>query len=358
MSMSSYLAAATSKMRNAVLFILLAVSAPAELHASSTLFPDRAWQTADPATSGWSIAGLRRVEAQFRDMGSSALVIVQDGRIIAQWGEADRRIKIASMRKSFLSALYGIAVDKRQVDLDATMAALQIDDMPSRLTETEKQATVRDLLMGRSGIYHVAAAESPVMKRRRPERGSHDPGAFWYYNNWDFNVLGAILRKATGEDTFAAVEQHLARPLGMQHFTARDGEYASISASRYPAYHMYFTAHDLARFGWLFLNRGRWKEQQVVPAAWVAESTRPWTPNARPGVAYGYMWWAAMNDRHFGADMGPGAFSARGFGGQYIVIAPAHNIVIVHLNDIGENDKLESRAFNELMTRVFAAAPR
>jgi CubicO group peptidase (beta-lactamase class C family) len=106
-----------------------------------------------------------------------------------------------------------------------------------------------------------------------------------------------------------------------------------------------------------YLNQGRWRDRQVVPASWVAESTRPWSPNARRGVAYGYLWWVAMNDRHFGTSMGPGSYSARGSGGQYIVVAPARRIVIVHLNDQSENDRLESGAFNELMQLVFDAAP-
>jgi CubicO group peptidase (beta-lactamase class C family) len=84
------------------------------------------------------------------------------------------------------------------------------------------------------------------MKRRRPARGSHAPGTFWYYNNWDFNVLGTILRKATGEDTFEAVERHIAQPIGMEHFTARDGKYAYERASEHPAYRMFMSARDLA----------------------------------------------------------------------------------------------------------------
>jgi CubicO group peptidase (beta-lactamase class C family) len=120
---------------------------------------------------------------------------------------------------------------------------------------------------------------------------------------------------------------------------------------------LYFSARDLARFGWLFFNRGRWDDRQIIPAAWVKESTRPWTPDARRGVAYGYMWWVSMNEMHFRTDVGEGSFSARGSGGQFIVVAPARGIVVVHLNDQSENDKLESGEFNELMQRIFDAAP-
>jgi CubicO group peptidase (beta-lactamase class C family) len=262
------------------------------------------------------------------------------------------------MRKSIMSALYGIAVAKGQINLDRTMRELGIDDKPPRLTDEEKQATVRDLLKARSGVYHNAAEESPAMRERRPQRGSHAPGTFWYYNNWDFNVLATILRKATGEDTFVAIERYLARPLRMEQFTSRDSEYAHERSSEHPAYRLFMSARDLARFGLLYLNRGRWEDRQVIPAEWVRESTTSYTPNARRGVGYGYMWWTAMNDRHFRAPVGPGAFSARGQGGQYIVVVPAHRLVIVHLNDRSENDRLKRGAYNELMKRIFAAAPR
>src|SRR5262249_5297964 len=81
-----------------------------------------------------------------------------------------------------------------------------IDDKPPALTDGEKQATVRDLLMARSGVYHEAAAENDHMKQVRPERGSHRHGTFWYYNNWDFNVLGTIYRQRTSGDIFGAGE--------------------------------------------------------------------------------------------------------------------------------------------------------
>jgi len=302
--------------------------------------------------------GLRQAESQFDDMGSTGAVVIDNGRLVAAWGDTQRPHKIHSARKSFVSALSGLAVKQGRIDLDATMQDLGIDDLPPSLTPAEKQARVRDLLMARSGIYHEAAAETRAMKRLRPRRGSHAPGSFWYYNNWDFNVIGAILRKITGEDTFQAMEQHIARPIGMETFTAANGRYVSIPASQYPAYHMWLTAPDFARFGWLMLNQGRWRDQQVIPADWVAESTHAWTPEARSGIAYGYMWWVSQTALQYHAEVGPGSFSARGNGGQILVVAPARRIVVAHLNDQEENEKLESGQFDRLLQLIFAAAPR
>ena len=64
--------------------------------------------------------------------------------------------------------------------------------MKPKLTLEEKEATVRDLLVARSGVYHIAQEEAPAMAAARPKRNSHPHGTFWYYNNWDFNALGTI----------------------------------------------------------------------------------------------------------------------------------------------------------------------
>ncbi len=325
--------------------------------AAEAEFPGDTWRKADPAQFGWSFGKLEAARKYAEEMESTAVMIVQDGRVIASWGDPRKKVSVHSVRKSFMSALYGPAVAKGQIDLGKTLAELGIDDKPPSLTDREKQATVRDLLMARSGVYHKAAYETKTQKKERPKRGSHKPGAFWFYNNWDFNALGSILRYATSEDTFAAVERHIARPIGMEDFTAADGHYVRDDASAHPAYTMRFTARDLARFGWLYLNGGSWADRQVVPAGWVRESTQPYSP-ARSGIGYGYLWWVSERDMQFRTRVGPGAFSARGSGGQYIIVAPARRIVVVHLNDLRENSKLDSGEFAELLQRIFAAAPR
>jgi CubicO group peptidase (beta-lactamase class C family) len=87
-------------------------------------------------------------------------MIVQDGKIIASWGDVSHKVNIRSMRKSLLSALYGIGVAEGHIRLDQTIGALGIDDREPSLSDAEKQATIRDLLMARSGVYHAAAYEA------------------------------------------------------------------------------------------------------------------------------------------------------------------------------------------------------
>src|SRR5262249_44001309 len=153
------------------------------------------------------------------------------GAVVAQWGDAAVKTPLASVRKSLLSALIGIAVERGEIDLAQPIGALGIDDNEPSLTAEEKSATVRDLLTARSGIYHPALYESAGMAAQRPPRFSHKPGSFWYYNNWDFNALGTIYEHAVRSSIFDAFEREIARPIGMQDYRPADGEYVTGGAS-------------------------------------------------------------------------------------------------------------------------------
>ena len=256
-------------------------------------------------------------------------------RVVAQWGDTAVKSNLHSVRKSLLSALIGIAVDEHKIDLSATMDSLGIDDNAPSLTALEKTATVADLLKARSGIYHPALYETPGMAKRRPARGSHPPGNFWYYNNWDFNALGTIYERATGEWIFTALQGKIAQPIGMHDYQPSDGEYIRGPASDHPAYPIRMSARDLARFALLYLHDGRWKDRQIVPSAWVHESTQSYSqafPDQELGQGYGYLWWIGFPSYN-GAPMvhvPPGTFGATGAEGQYAFVIPAYDMVIVH----------------------------
>lgn len=143
--------------------------------------------------------------------------------------------------------------------------------------------------------------------------------------------------------------------MGMQDFTAANGRYITGPASIHPAYHMHFSARDLARFGCLYASRGRWAGgQQVIPAAWVGESTGPLSRDVRPGIGYGYLRWASTRDQQLGVTVGLGAYSAaRGHGGQYLFVLPAHDMVIVHL----QATHVADARVGELLRLTMAAAP-
>jgi CubicO group peptidase (beta-lactamase class C family) len=317
----------------AICLMLLAESATAAPPSPADVFPGAEWSSLDPAQAGWSPDGLAAALAYAQSVGTATLLVVRHGHIVTSLGDIASRLELHSMRKSLLSALIGIAVADGRIRLDATLASLGIDDVPPSLTDAEKQATVRELLESRSGVYHVALYETQGEIRQRPPRGSHPVGTFWYYNNWDFNVLGAIYERAVGTSIFQAFQDRIATPIGMQDYRPSDGRYVTGPASSYPAYPFHMSARDLARFGLLYLHRGRWADRQIVPASWVAESTTAWSQTTI-GSGYGYLWWTGFPDRGVPImDLPPGAFWADGARGQFVAVDPADDLVVVHQTD-------------------------
>jgi CubicO group peptidase (beta-lactamase class C family) len=263
-------------------------------------------------------------------------MIVEGGKVVDQWGDIDKKITSYSVRKSLLSALYGIYSAEGVIDINQTLEQLGIEDSPDPLTHEEKQARVVDLLRARSGIYHPAHMETESMKKNRPARGSHAPGTFWYYNNWDFNVLGTIFEKKTGLKIGEAFYQRIAKPIGMQDFNPGDVYYIAGPISVHPAYPFEITARDLARFGLLYLRHGRWNDKQIVPEAWVEKSSHAnemVKVNGVDGGGYEYLWWVDYGGVHFPEVSVPGIFSARGVGAHYLFIIPTLDMVVVHRTD-------------------------
>ncbi len=314
------------------------------------------WQAIDdPESVGWSPDQLQRAHAFAQTIQTAAVMIIHQDKVLYHWGEIYRKFYLHSCRKSLLSALYGQAVQNSLINLDATMGDLEIDDYPPILTDLEKTATVRMLLKARSGVYHEAAAESQGMKDARPQRHSHAPGTFWYYNNWDFNVLGTIYRQETGEDIYEAYREQIAQPIGMEDFTLDDGWYQYESCSMHPAYPFQMTARDLARFGLLMLHRGQWEGQQIIPEDWVEECTTSYSDAGSAG-GYGYMWWVAAEGRHIPTVTLPdGSFSARGYGGHYILVIPEYDLVIVHRVNTWDGHSVNSVEFGLLVGLILQA---
>ncbi|NIR48112.1 serine hydrolase [candidate division KSB1 bacterium] len=171
-----------------------------------------------PEDAGYSSEGLRAAKAVFEASEGASVLVIHNGRVLVSWGQTTRRFRCASIRKSYLSALYGIYVGKGKIDLNKTLADLNIDDIQG-LTAEEKQAQVVHLLSARSGVYHPSAYSTRNMEKHLPGRGSHEPGTFWYYNNWDFNALATIFEQETGQGVFDAFKEHIAEPLQMEDFS-------------------------------------------------------------------------------------------------------------------------------------------
>jgi CubicO group peptidase (beta-lactamase class C family) len=313
---------ARSAFASALLILFLARAAPAQN-------PGRTWQRfATPEHAGWSA---RMLEQAFKTSGAAAMMLVQDGRVVATFGDVARRFKCHSIRKSLLSALYGPRVRSGDIALEKTLKELRIEDRVP-LTDEELLARVVDLLRSSSGVYLPAAAETATMGTLRPGRGSHAPGSFWYYNNWDFNVLGTIFERETGRDLFVEFQERIAIPLQMEDFRLLDGahDYSESDLSIHPSYPFKMSARDLARFGQLYLQRGRWNAAQLIPEQWIGESTKRHfeVTSEGPGyTGYGYLWWLDETPEL------PHSFFASGYGGQYVGVFPAERLIIVLLAD-------------------------
>jgi CubicO group peptidase (beta-lactamase class C family) len=259
-----------------------------------------------------------------------AFIAIKNDSIITQWGCTNQSIMTHSARKSIMSVLIGIAIEKGFMKIDQTLAQLNIDDAKVKLTALEKTCTIKDLLTSRSGIYIEASGETAEMKAARPKRGQHKPGEFYYYNNWGFNVLGTIFEKQTKMSIGQAINDWLAVPLGMKDFRPNHVEYKNESDSEHKQYIIYMTAEDIARIGMMMLNDGNWQAKHIVNKSWIEESVQPYSEvnekeNA-PLDHYGYLWWL---------DIDTGNYWATGWGGQFMCIDRKNRLVTVSRNDTG-----------------------
>jgi CubicO group peptidase (beta-lactamase class C family) len=349
-----------SPIRAPLLVVALLSLASAYATAVEPIYPGALWdKAASPEALGYSTAGLREAREYTKTTQTAAVMIVVGGQVLDEWGETTTKFNVHSIRKSFLSALYGIHVAEGTIDLSRTMSDLGVDDKEPSLTPIEKRATLRQLLQARSGVYHPALYETKAMAARRPARSSHEPGTFWYYNNWDFNALGTIFRNLTRTDIFQAFKRRIADPIGMQDYNpATDGQYVTGDDSVHAAYPFRLTARDMARFGLLFLRNGRWKGLSVVPESWVKESVTSYSDAGASG-GYGYLWWISVDGKHLPGVTLPGAYSARGAGGHFILVIPDSDLVIVHRVDTDiRTASVSNEQFGNLVRLILAARTR
>jgi CubicO group peptidase (beta-lactamase class C family) len=325
-------------MRLLVLMLVLAslgaLAGEPPVKISPDTYPGKTWQKIpNPGALGWSPSGLDRFRKELERTQSSSVFVVYSGKELFEYGTVHKPEFLASMRKSLLSMLYGNYVASGKIKLDSTLADLGIDDVGG-ISAKEKQATVRDLLQARSGVYHPAA-NSGDDSDKAPARGSVEHGTYFLYNNWDFNVAGTIFEKETGQNIYKAFERDIGIPTGMEDYKASEQRKDhNDKVSIHPAYHFRMTTADLARAGYLMLRHGNWNGKQLVPADWVTETTRVTTTvmDMHPAsyhkgpMGYGYLWWAW--DSWWASGVYKGAYTAHGLGGQFVTVLPELDLVV------------------------------
>ena len=310
-------------MRLVQLAFALLVAAPLAAGPQERVPGERWMRYVDPAEAGFDPRELEAAHATWESLPSSAFLVIADGAVVAGWGDLERRFMCHSVRKSFMSALYGIYYDRGEIELDKTLADLGIDDEPDPLLESEKRARIVDLLQARSGVFHPAAYAGRTDSR---PRGSEGPGRYFAYNNWDFNTLATILMQEVKVDVFQAFDEYFGRPLGMQDWRVSDGYYHyQRELSKYPAYPFRMSARDAARFGLLFAREGLWGEKKILSRHWVRRSTALCSIDSDV-MGYAYLWWVFREprfERH-------GMVAALGVGNQMIAACPDSDLVFVN----------------------------
>jgi CubicO group peptidase (beta-lactamase class C family) len=226
-----------------------------------------------------------------------------------------------------ISTLIGIAIDQGYIEgVDQPLLSFFPDRTIANL-DADKQAMTLEHLLTMSAGFRCGDESSAVLERMiesgnpiqymldRPVR--YRPGTYFEYCNGVSHLLSGIIRNATGMSTSVFAYEHLFRPLGITNLTW-GADYNGITLGYTD---IFMTPHDMAKIGLLYLNQGRWNGEQIVSAAWVAESTRKHVFVGAREIAegYGYQWWVDPAGYYF----------AVGNGAQYIIVVPQHDMVVV-----------------------------
>ena len=338
--------------------------AATESNDTRTVFPAAEWEhIARPDDVGWTATDLDSVRTLLSKLPTTGFMAVVGGRVLMDYGDVQTVSYLASVRKSILAMLYGNYVASGKVRLDKTLTEMGIDDIGG-LTAEERQATIRDLITARSGVYHAASNDGDDLASA-PPRGSQKHGTYMLYSNWDFNAAGTAFELETGRNIYDALDTDLAQPLGMRDFQRMSHRRTGDSTkSRHLAYHINLSTRDMARIGYLMLREGNWNGRQLVPRAWVREITRAFTPVSEMNPArrregpfgYGHLWWVWDGPHAVGAYRG--AYTGLGAVGQHITILPVLDLVVVHKTRPGQGRSVSHEEFMSVLDVLVKAGCR
>ena len=307
------------------------------------VYPGESWRVANPEKYGYKSTFSEDINNYIESkLTTTGLMVVVGGEVIHSYGDISELSYLASCRKSLLSMMYGKYVENGTINLSRTINDMGIDDVGG-LLPIEKNATILNCITARSGVYH-SASNTGDDTNYAPVRGSKNPGEYFLYNNWDFNVAGRIFENLTGLNIYAAFEADFAIPLQFQDFSFNQQKKSgNLALSNFPAYHFYLSVRDMARLGYLMLRKGKWNDTQVISENWVKTTTSSFTkvsemnPTFRrtQSFGYGYMWW--VWDGNANRDAYKNGFAAIGAGGQFITVLPALDMVIVQKTSTNDN---------------------
>jgi len=244
---------------------------------------------------------------------------------------------LQSMTKSVTAVLVGMALARHAIPtLDVPILqyfdATEID----HLDDWKQRITLRHLLTMSAGLDWDELSmpyEDPANVCKQMEQSADwvsftlnrpmadEPGTVFAYNSGLSQLLSHILLRAIGSpvDAYAAV--HLFQPLGITdlYWKRAPGDLPDTEGG------LYLRRTDLAKIGYLYIQDGWWEGHRLLPEGWVQASTRPAMPHMRPHTAYGYHWWLLTDE----APRRTVAWAAFGYGGQYLLIVPEVEVIVV-----------------------------
>ena len=309
-------------------------------------WPTVDWPTAD-LDADVDAGGVQRALVDLRETPTElgvtlATLVVHRGRIVAeQYGpDTDRNTTLISwsMAKSMTQAVIGMLVGDGVLDVDAPTG----ERVPGFAGNEKAAITLRDLLAMKSGLEFVedyvddsishclemlfGAGAGDHAQYAAGQQLLHQPGTVWNYASGTTNIVSRIAGDQVGgtEDVMRAfLQQRLFGPLGMTSAAPKFDPAGTFVGSSY----VYATARDFARFGLLYLRDGVWEGQRLLPDGWAdyARTEVAVDPDP-PHFGYGAHWWIWRDQ--------PGSLAAHGYEGQYVIVLPERDLVVVHLGKI------------------------
>jgi CubicO group peptidase (beta-lactamase class C family) len=306
-----------------------------------TPLPGDDWKVSTPAEQELDaelVAALYRSAADLDTL--YGLLVIKNGYLIAEGyfngGSIGQHVALASVTKSYVSALVGIALQQGILtSLDQRMIEF-FPEFAAEITDPRKEEiTIGNVLRMRSGYpweeftpgtLDLLLSNNNWLPRMVDFALTSDPGTAFGYSNLTAHLLAVIVARACGTDLRSYAQQNLFAPLNVQvGYWPRDA-----NGYYYGSGDISFNARDAAKFGLLYLNDGENEGQQVIPANWVRESLQRYSENLynnRLGryfrdIGYGYLWWSARAGEH-------DFYYAWGHGGNLIVLLHDLDMVIV-----------------------------
>jgi CubicO group peptidase (beta-lactamase class C family) len=326
----------------AALIVTLIGAQPAP--AQDDDWPTDGWRTSTPEEQGIDSVRLAEMFAYIaeQDLNMHSLLIVRNGYLVAEMYRppytVDRLHHVFSVTKSFTSALIGMALaDGTITSLDQRLVDFFPDRAIANLDDQKRAITLEHLLTMSSGLaWGGDMLEQPSISALCCLADwvqyvldlpmADEPGTRFVYNSGGSHLLSAVFQAATGEAMEDYAADRLFAPLGITDWQwRRDPQLISTGG-----WGLWLMPRDMAKFGYLYLRGGQWDGQPIIPAEWVAASTQAQISAGRQWLAddYGYQWWIDDN----------GYFMALGYGGQYIIVAPDYQMVVVVTSNLPLED--------------------